>query len=304
MAERQQRTMDWDKLRVFHAVAEAGSFTHAGDLLNLSQSAVSRQIGALEDSLQVPLFHRHARGLILTEQGEVLYRTARDVFARLTTAESRIREGKERPKGPMRVTTTVAFGSVWLTPRIKEFVSHYPDIELTLVLDDGELNLGMRAADVAIRMVPPRQPNLIQRHLITMRYRIYAVPEYLRNHAIPMSVADLVNHRLIAYGEGATSPVERANWLLETGMPSGQIRRAVLKVNSVYAMYRAVQSGLGLAALPDYMSKEAGNLVEVLPEVNGPSFDAFFVYPEELRESKRVMVFRDFLLQKIAEAGL
>jgi len=70
--------MDWDKLRVFHAVAEAGSFTHAGDSLNLSQSAVSRQISGLEESLQVPLFHRHARGLILTEQGELLYRTARD----------------------------------------------------------------------------------------------------------------------------------------------------------------------------------------------------------------------------------
>ena len=75
--------MDWDKLRVFHAVAEAGSFTHAGDTLNLSQSAVSRQISALEEALQVPLFHRHARGLILTEQGEALNRTVREVFAKL-----------------------------------------------------------------------------------------------------------------------------------------------------------------------------------------------------------------------------
>jgi DNA-binding transcriptional LysR family regulator len=108
--------MDWDKLRVFHAVAEAGSFTHAGEALNLSQSAVSRQISALEESVSMPLFHRHARGLILTEQGELLFRTAREVFAKLAMAEGLISESKDRPKGPLKITTTVAFGSVWLTP--------------------------------------------------------------------------------------------------------------------------------------------------------------------------------------------
>ena len=108
-------TMDWDKLRVFHAVAEAGSFTHAGEALNLSQSAVSRQISALEESLSVPLFHRHARGLILTEQGELLFRTARDVFSKLSMTEAMLTESREHPKGPLKVTTTVAFGSLALS---------------------------------------------------------------------------------------------------------------------------------------------------------------------------------------------
>ena len=110
--------MDWDKLRVFHAVGEAGSFTPAGEALNLSQSAVSRQIGALEESLGVPLFHRHARGLILTEQGELLYQTTRDVFSKLTSVQSMLSESTEKPTGPLRITTTMAFGSIWLTPRI------------------------------------------------------------------------------------------------------------------------------------------------------------------------------------------
>ena len=118
--------MDWDKLRVFHAVAEAGSFTHAGEALNLSQSAVSRQISALEESLSVPLFHRHARGLILTEQGDLLYRTAREVFSKLAMTEAMLTESKDRPKGPLKVTTTVAFGSSWLTPRMREFLVLYP----------------------------------------------------------------------------------------------------------------------------------------------------------------------------------
>ena len=296
--------MDWDKLRVFHAVAEAGSFTHACETLSLSQSAVSRQISALEDSLNVPLFHRHARGLILTEQGEILLRTAKDVFAKVAMAEARIGESKDRPTGTLKVTTTVAFGSLWLTPRIKEFIDIYPDVSLSLVLTDGELDLSMRQADAAIRMVPPRQGDLIQRRLMTLRYHVYAAPEYLKRHGMPRRPQDLDDHALIVYGEDAEPPVENINWLLEVGAPPGTQRKAMLKVNSIYGIYRAVRSGLGIGAFPDYMNPESRDLVEVLPELRGPAFDAYFVYPEELRESKRIIVFRDFLLRALAAAGL
>src|ERR1700751_1324175 len=120
--------MDWDKLKVFHAAAEAGSFTHAGEQLGLSQSAVSRQVSALEESLAVSLFHRHARGLILTEQGDLLYKTVHEGFAKLNAVENSLTETKDNPEGPRRVTTTVAFGSVWLTSRLKEFIRAYPGI--------------------------------------------------------------------------------------------------------------------------------------------------------------------------------
>jgi DNA-binding transcriptional LysR family regulator len=293
--------MDWDKLRVFHAVAEAGSFTHAGETLNLSQSAVSRQISALEESLSIPLFHRHARGLILTEQGELLYRTAREIFAKLAMTEALLTESRERPQGPLKITTTVAFGSLWLTPRMKEFLDLYPDIAVTIILNDSELDLAMREADVAIRMVPPKQPDLVQRHLMSMHYKVYAAPEYLSRQGVPRTPEELDEHRLIVYGEDARPPVDNMNWLLEAGHSTEADRRPVLKVNNIYGMFRAVQSGLGIAALPDYFSREAGNLVEILPELRGPSFDAYFVYPEELRHSKRITVFRDFLVRKIAD---
>ena len=296
--------MDWDKLRVFHAVAEAGSFTRAGDSLNLSQSAVSRQISGLESSLKVPLFHRHARGLILTEQGEMLYRTAHEILAKVTIAEARLSESTERPQGPLRITTTVAFGSVWLTSRIKDFLVLYPDIDVTLVLADTELDLSMRQADVAIRMMPPRQPDLIQRHLMTMRYHVFAAPEYLKKHGMPKTPEDLDNHRIVVFGDDVRPPVPNLNWLLEAGTKPSRKRQAALKVNSTYAIFRAVQSGLGLGALPDYMSRESGNLVEVLPELRGPTVDTFFVYAEELRHSKRIGVFRDYLVRRIAEDGL
>ena len=296
--------MDWDKLRVFHAVAEAGSFTHAGESLNLSQSAVSRQISALEESLSVPLFHRHARGLILTEQGELLFRTAREVFAKLAMAEGLISESKDRPKGPLKITTTVAFGSIWLTPRIREFLDLYPEIQVSLVVDDSELDLSMREADVAIRMSPPRQPDLIQRHLVSVQVHIYATNDYLQKYGTPQHPEDLEEHRIIVYGEDARPPVPGVNWLLEVGTKTGQDRRPILTVNNTYGMLRAIMSGLGLAALPDFVANEHNSLVRVLPEVSGPPNEAYFVYPEELRTSKRINVFRDFLLRKVAEGRL
>ena len=293
--------MDWDKLRVFHAVAEAGSFTHAGEALNLSQSAVSRQISALEESLSVPLFHRHARGLILTEQGDLLYRTAREVFSKLAMTEAMLTESKDRPKGPLKVTTTVAFGSAWLTPRVREFLDLYPEIEISIVVDDAELDLSMREADVAIRMSPPRQPDLVQRHLMTVRHHAYASAEYLKKHGTPQRPEELDKHRIIIYGTDSRPPIRNPNWLLEAGARPGYERHPILAVNNLYAILRALQAGLGIASLPDFMEHETAGLVRVLPDVLGGEFESFFVYPEELRTSKRIAVFRDFLLRKVAE---
>jgi DNA-binding transcriptional LysR family regulator len=297
--------MDWDKLRIFHAVAEAGSFTHAGETLNLSQSAVSRQISSLEESLNVSLFHRHARGLILTEQGELLYRTSHEVFSKLAMAEAQLAESKDRPKGQLKVTATQAFGSSWLTPVLGEFIEHYPDVQVDLVLEDRELDLSMREADVAIRMQPPRQPELIQRHLMTVHLGCYASPAYIKRHGIPKTPDELDQHRIIVYGEDTTKPpVPNVDWLLRAGTKKDHQRKPILRVNSTYAILRAVQSGLGLASLPEFMTLESSALVRVLPELQGPRIDAYFVYPEELRNSKRIQVFRDFLLRKVAESRM
>ena len=294
--------MDWDKLRVFHAVAEAGSFTHAGDTLNLSQSAVSRQISALEEALQVPLFHRHARGLILTEQGESLNRTVREVFAKLAMTEALLTESKEKPAGKLKVTTTVGFGASWLAPRLQMFLDAYPDVTMTLLLDDSDLDLAMREADVAIRMHPPKQPDLVQRHLMAIEWHVCASQEYVKKYGAPQRPEDLDNHRLILFGD-YRPPVSDINWLAEMGRRPGSPRKALLEVNSLQAMVMAVRSGLGIAALPEYMAadEEAHGMVRLLPDVKAPKVDVYFVYPEELRNSKRVAVFRDFLLSRLAD---
>jgi len=292
--------MDWDKLRVFHAVAEAGSFTHAGESLNLSQSAVSRQISALEENLQVPLFHRHARGLILTEQGESLNRTVREVFAKLAMTEALLTESKEKPAGRIKVTTTVGFGSSWLAPRLQGFLDMYPDVSMTLLLDDADLDLAMREADVAIRMHPPKQPDLVQRHLMQIHWVVVAHPDYLGRAGTPTRPEELDDHKLILFGD-YHPPVPDINWLAEAGRRAGQPRRALLEVNSLHAMALAIRSGVGIGVLPDWMTGELDGLVRLLPEVKAPKVDVFFVYPEELRNSKRVAVFRDFLLARLQE---
>ena len=292
--------IDWDKLRVFHAVAEAGSFTHAGDTLNLSQSAVSRQISALEETLQVPLFHRHARGLILTEQGEALNRTVREVFAKLAMTEALLTESKEKPAGRLKVTTTVGFGATWLAPRLAQFLETYPDVSVTLLLDDLELDLAMREADVAIRMHAPKQPDLVQRHLMSMHWAVCASSDYLKRYGVPQRAEDLDAHKLILFGE-YHMPVPDINWLAEVGRRGGSARRALLEVNSLQATLLAIRSGVGIGALPDYMVGENPDLVRVLEDLKAPPVDVYFVYPEELRNSKRVAVFRDFLLARLAE---
>ena len=292
--------MDWDKLRVFHAVAEAGSFTHAGETLNLSQSAVSRQISALEENLQVPLFHRHARGLILTEQGESLNRTVREVFAKLAMTEALLTESKEKPAGRIKVTTTVGFGATWLAPRLQAFLQAYPDVTMTLLLDDTDLDLAMREADVAIRMHAPKQPDLVQRHLMQIRWIVAASPEYLKAHGTPTRPEELDDHKLILFGD-YRPPVADINWLAEAGRRAGSPRRALLEVNSMHAMALAIRSGMGIGVLPDWMTDDMQGLVPLLPDLKSPKVDVYFVYPEELRNSKRVAVFRDFLLARLQE---
>ncbi len=292
--------MDWDKLRVFHAVAEAGSFTHAGDTLNLSQSAVSRQISALEEALSVPLFHRHARGLILTEQGDQLNRTVREVFAKLAMTEALLTESRDKAAGRLKVTTTVGFGSTWLAPRLPAFLDAHPDISVSLLLDDGDLDLAMREADVAIRMHPPKQPDLIQRHLMEIEWVVCAAPSYLAKHGTPHSIEDLDNHKLVLFGD-YHPPVGEINWLAETGRRPGAPRRAVLEVNNIASMAQTIIAGLGIGTLPNWMTVEMEGLTRLLPDMPRPKVDCYFVYPEELRNSKRVAVFRDFLLARLQE---
>jgi DNA-binding transcriptional LysR family regulator len=290
--------MDWDKLRIFQAAAQAGSFTHAGEALNMSQSAVSRQVSALEQNLGVALFHRHARGLILTEQGEHLFRTANEVLLKLEAVKSRLTESSEKPTGTLRITTTVGLGSTWLTDRIHEFLEVNPSVNVHLLLDDEELDLAMREADVAIRLRQPVQPDLIQRRLFTVHMHVYAHPAYLKRYGTPASLDDIDKHRIVSYGVPIPTYLRDVNWLETAGRDPGKPREPILRINNIFSIRNAVVRGIGLAVLPDYMVEPESGLERVLPEAQVPSFACYFVYPAELKNSARVHVFRDFILSK------
>ena len=293
--------MDWDKLKIFHAVAEAGSFTSSTVNLNLSQSAISRQIQSLENDLNVKLFERHARGLTLTESGEYVYKTANEVISKLKEVETTLSDKKNKPTGKLTVTTVISFGTTWLTPRIQEFMQLNPEIEVELIFDDKELDLSTRQADIGIFMRRPKQLNYIQKKLIDIHYHIYGSPKYLEKHGYPKTINDLNKHKFISFGRGAPSPVFNPEWALKLGMKENKIIKTVMKVNSVYGLLLAVQSGVGLAALPDYLTIKQPNIIKVLPNIEGPITEAHFVYPQSMKDVARVQAFRNFLYSKISE---
>lgn len=288
--------MDWDKLRVFHAAAEAGSFTHAGERLGLSQSAVSRQVGALEQDLDTPLFHRHARGLILTEQGDILLRTVKDVMSKLEAARLRLSEQREKPQGELRVTTTLGIGANWLAPQLGEFLELYPEIKLRLILTDDELDLGMREADVGLRLRAPSQPDLIRRRLFTVHYHLYASADYIRRHGQPKTLVDLDQHRILSYGATGANFLNSLNSLLTAGRDAKNPRVPALAVNNITALRHAVEAGVGIAVLPEYLLGADSSLVQLLPNAEMPELECYLVYPEEMKNVARVQVFRDFLV--------
>ncbi len=290
--------MDWDKLRIFQAAADAGSFTHAGETLGLSQSAISRQVGALEGDLGVPLFHRHARGLILTEQGEMLLGAVRDVVLKLDAVRSRLIDTREKPHGDLRVTTTLAMGTNWLAPRLGEFVELYPEVRLQLLLSDDDLDLGMREADMALRLREPIQTDLIRRRLFTVHFHAYASAEYLKRHPQPRKVEDLDHHHLIAFGAPtATHFLYELNSLLTLERDAKTPRAPQIAVNNLGAMVRAAEAGVGIAVLPDYVVAPESGLVRLLPQAGMPEMQCFLVYPEELKNVARIEAFRDFLVR-------
>ena len=289
-------TLDWDKVKTFHAAAETGSLTAAAELLKISQSAVSRQITALEDSLDTPLFHRHARGLTLTEQGRILYNTAHEMAHKVALAQASVIDSRNKPQGKLRVSSPISLGANWLTSVLPEFIEAYPEIDVQLILEDEEHDLSAFDVDCALRPWPSTQGDVIERKLGTISQSLYASHGYLAKYGAPTSAEDLDNHKIIAFGDLIPKRLHSANWVLKEAR-KGSPREPVLCVNNLHGIMRATEAGIGLAGIPDYMTALSRRLVRVLPQVKGESFDVFFVYPSELRGSVKAKVFREFLMR-------
>ncbi|MGB3457519.1 MAG: LysR family transcriptional regulator [Litorimonas sp.] len=289
-------SIDWDKLKTFHAAARSGSLTAAAEVLGISQSAVSRQIAALEDRMNVPLFHRHARGLTLTEEGTVLFKTAGDVHGQIAKSLANVQNVRQLPQGVLRVSSPISLGSNWLTTVLPEFMKAYPEIEVQLILEDSEHDLTAFDVDCALRPWPSTQGDLIERKLGRITQSLYASPSYLAEFGAPLSAEDLDNHKIVAFGDLLPAKLQSSNWVLTAGRDGdAEPRKPVMSINNLHGIMRAAEAGIGLAGLPDYMIASSRRLVRVLPDVRGESFDLYFVYPTELRGSAKAKVFREFL---------
>ncbi len=296
--------MDWDKLRIFKAVTEAGSFTHAGDNLKLSQSSISRQISGLEKELGILLFHRHARGLVLTEQGEILYNTTSDVFDRLQKVQIHLSDSKILAAGPLKLTTVAFIASTWLIPQMSAFRALYPGIQFTMLLDDRIYDLARREADVAIRMHRAQNRDLIERHMTSIGFSLCASQDYLAQYGTPKKPQDLKrdNHTMIAYPQNTHTPFPSPNWAYHELGVNISNNPNVLLINSMHARHEAVSTGSAISILPKYLIKKTPHIVEIFPDLEIPSVDMYFVYPQERRNSERITVFRDYLFEKLAQA--
>jgi len=289
--------MDWDKLRTFHIVAEAGSFTHAGAALDLSQSAVSRQISGLEESLDVKLFHRHARGLVLTEAGELLEKTASDIFGKLSMVEARLSDSMSQPTGTLRITAPNFLGSTWVVPRLAELHERYPDLEIQLLMDNRIFNLSMREADVAIRLYKPDNNDVLYKSLGKIHFKICGSSGYFKKYGVPKNIEDLKEHTLIGCPPHVPVPFEDPNWLFrKVGIYEGSNTKLV-RMNSLHAISQGVTHGLGLAVLPEYLIKHDKDIQVCLDDITRPPVEMFFVYAEERKNSNRINLLQKFLLE-------
>ena len=288
--------MDWDKLKIFHNVALDLNISEAAHKMNISHSSISRQVSALERELKVSLFKRHARGLTLTEQGKILFKTAHDIFGKIALTEAQLTDSKEKPAGPLTIAATVAFGTTWLAPRIEKFANSYPDIDISIIIENKYTDLAQGEADVALRLTEPTQMDLIRFPLYEFQFKIYSSPEYIEKYGIPKDISELSKHKIVAFGHDVEPSIPDVNCILDLLPKKKKVK--VLYVSNMYGVMRAIGGGAGIGALPEYMKISSNNLVPILPDAKTPKAVIYFTYPSELKGSKKIAALRDFLVRE------
>ncbi|MCY4260626.1 MAG: LysR family transcriptional regulator [Rhodobacteraceae bacterium] len=297
--------VDWDKLRTFREVARLGRLSLAADVLGISQSALSRQISALEYSLQTQLFHRHARGIILTEQGIILQKAVEEMGLQLNSATVLIGDDKKYARGSLRLTTTVGIGNLWLIPKLPTFYRENPDLTINLLLEVRTFALAIgdagfpfpcktREADVAIRMKTPSQADLIRRKLMDTKLQLFCSRNFLSTHGEITSVKNLEDTRLISLPDHHSASGSN---LIAHIRKCCSFRQVI--INNNYGVLQCVRNGVGVGVLPNYIHTHSDDIVQVLPEFESDPIQIYLAYPSELRNSRKVQAFREFILAEI-----
>ena len=292
--------MKWDRLRLFNIVAQTRNITEASYILQMSQSALSRQMKALEHELGVKLFLRNSDGITLTKAGIRLYSSVQVLASDISKTHNQLLQDMDVPSGRLNVTATNAFGALWVAPRMSKFKIAYPEISVALSLRDSEPRVTNFNSDVEVRMTPSSSQDDVQIKLADCKYKIFASKDYLKVNGLPKTTNDLDDHKIISYGEDAQPPIDRhrLNWLLTIGKENKRPRKPILEVSSIYGIAKATEVGMGIASLPDWMEFEMIELTEILPQLEGPKMSISLCYNYELRNDSRIKAFKDFMLQE------
>lgn len=285
-------------IATFIQVAAAGNFAEAAARMGLSTSATSKAVQRLEDELGVKLFHRTTRSVSLTDEGERFYEGAQRLLDEAEALTAEILNAREAPRGRLVVSAPAVFGRVWLTDKILDFMKLYPEVQVEVNFEDRLADLAADGIDVAVRLGElTDSANLVVRKLFNDHIYTCASPAYVEEHGAPRHVGDFDGHRCIHYRVRNTGRYFPFQFQVD-GEIVRQTFNPTLVLNSIDAIRRASERGLGISQLPSFLAVESireGRLVELLPENRMKAFPYSLVYLDRRLVSPRIRALVDFL---------
>ncbi|MBA3812997.1 MAG: LysR family transcriptional regulator [Alphaproteobacteria bacterium] len=301
------RNFDWEKAKNFYYVAKCGSFASAARFLNISQSALSRQVIYLEQTLGCPLFSRHSGGIKLTRKGHELFSLVETTF--LGFKEFTQNSHAQMPKGKkrkIRIATTHAITAYILDDLIFDYNEQRPDLVFELITDDHLIDLVLNDVDIAIRPIDsrisgvPMEQDIQQEFLFTLEKKLFASPQYIEKYGEPCAVEELKNHHLIAHAHPAEHPYSDVNWILKLGLPEGQLHQPVFASTSIECSIKAAKKGRGIVSSYEKMEiiKES-NLKKILPNVKCKEIKLYFIYLDYLKKDKEIIALKHYLQKNL-----
>lgn len=286
-------------MEVFVTAVESGSFTVSASLLKMTPSMVSKHISALEKRLGTPFLQRTTRRQHLTEAGQAYYEQCKQIMAHLVAAEAGVEAMSSHPKGMLRVSASVWFGSLTLAPLVCDYLKVYPEVNLQLSLTDRYVDIVDEGYDVAIRIGNLADSSLIARKLSMFEVAICASPEYLQQYGVPQTPEDLLQHQCLGF----------SNWHSHGGWkqisPYLNISSALrFESDNSQALRVAAVKGLGIILTPRALLKadiEGGRLTELLPHYTPPARPIHAVYPRNRQSQPKLTTFVDYLISAFSE---
>ncbi len=286
--------MDLELLKRFYIVAQEGTLAKASERIHVVPSALTKSISDFEYQMKTQLFDRLPKGMKLTPQGERLFIFAKSICEQTDNFERIFHEKENEISGELKIITTPFFGSDWLIPNLENFLKKFPDINIKILLRNN--NIDPTEGDVLICPLIPHQPHLIQKHLLTPKIKLFASDAYLKKFGRLKTVDDLNNHRLITYRGNYYSTYGSTNWILNVGIKEGQAsRKSYLEIDSLNGMLNSALQGYGIAELADIPAVLNSGLIEVLPELDGPYVELYYIFPEKRKNSKKINLLFDYL---------